>query len=85
VFSSMNGENHFAKEWGVSYLRSHERFEEEYRIEHPADCFGDTGAACGPIMIGLALAGFHNEYLNAPALVYASSDHASRAACIVST
>lgn len=84
VFSSMNGENHFAKEWGVSYLRNTGRIDDEYRIEHPADCFGDTGAACGPIMIGLALAGFQNEYLDAPALVYASSDHASRAACIVS-
>lgn len=84
VFSSMNGENHFAKEWGVSYIRNQDRIESEFRIEHPADCIGDTGAACGPIMIGLAMIGLQSEFLQGPVLVYASSDHASRAACIVS-
>ncbi len=83
VFSSMNGESHFGKEWGVSYIRFSDKIENDYRIEHPADCIGDTGAACGPIMIGLALAGFNNDYLNNPALVYASSDRESRAACVV--
>jgi 3-oxoacyl-[acyl-carrier-protein] synthase-1 len=83
IFSSMNGENHFAKEWGVAYIRNKEHIAEEFRIEHPADCIGDTGAASGPIMIGLALAGFRKEYLKAPALIYASSDYGDRAACIV--
>lgn len=83
VFSSMNGENHFAKEWGVAYIRNTDSIESEFRIEHPADCIGDTGAASGPIMVGLAMRGMTKQYLTGPALVYASSDRALRAACVV--
>jgi len=83
VFSSMNGENHFAKEWGVAYIRNTDSIENEFRIEHPADCIGDTGAAAGPIMVGLAMRGLTKQYLTGPALVYASSDRALRAACVV--
>ncbi|MDF1546102.1 MAG: hypothetical protein P1R58_13495, partial [bacterium] len=84
VYSSMNGENHFAKEWGVAYMRSNARIAENYRIEHPADCIGDTGAACGPIMIVLAAIGFRDNNLKSPALIYASSDTAARTACLLS-
>ena len=84
IFSSMNGENHFAKEWGVTYLRATDKIAEDYRIEHPADCLGDTGAASGPIMLGLALTGIAAGYLQGPALAYASSDGPGRAACLVS-
>jgi len=83
VFSSMNGENHFAKEWGVAYIRNTDSIESEFRIEHPADCIGDTGAASGPIMVGLAMRGMTKLYLTGPTLVYASSDRALRAACVV--
>jgi 3-oxoacyl-[acyl-carrier-protein] synthase-1 len=38
VFASFNGENFFAKEWGVAFLRNHDSFEEKLRIEHPASC-----------------------------------------------
>jgi 3-oxoacyl-[acyl-carrier-protein] synthase-1 len=85
VFSSMNGENHFAKEWSVAYLRNQEKINTDFAMEHPADCFGDIGAASGPVMIGLALTGFAKDYIKRPALVYASSDRAPRAACVVSS
>ena len=84
VFSSMNGENFFAKEWGVSYLRNKGRFDPEHGMYHPADCFGDTGAACGPLMVGLAALGIARGYHASPVLVYCSSDHGERAALVVS-
>jgi 3-oxoacyl-[acyl-carrier-protein] synthase I len=83
VFSSMNGENHFAKEWGVAYLRNQMFIEEEYSFEHPADCFGDTGAACGPLMMGIATDGILSSNMIKPVLVYTSSDSGERAACII--
>jgi 3-oxoacyl-[acyl-carrier-protein] synthase-1 len=52
-------------------------------MHHPADCFGDTGAACGPIMTGLAALGIRGSYRRAPALVYGSSDRGARAAMMV--
>ena len=84
VYSSMNGENHWAKEWGVARIRSHHAFAPEHGLHHPADCLGDTGAACGPLMVGLAAVGIKSQYRRSPALVYASSDRAARTALAVS-
>jgi 3-oxoacyl-[acyl-carrier-protein] synthase-1 len=52
-------------------------------MHHPADCFGDAGAAVGPAMIGLAVHGIRARYRNSPSLVYASSDNGERAAILV--
>lgn len=79
VWSSMNGESHWAKEWGVSFLRSRESFDESHAMNHPADCFGDTGAAAGTLLAGLATL----DASRGPALVYASSDYGPRAAISV--
>lgn len=84
VYSSMNGESHWAKEWGVAFIRNRESIQSEYRMHHPAECLGDTGAACGPLMIALAALGIRDRYRGSPALVYGSSDHGPRAAVVVS-
>jgi len=83
VFSSMNGEYYWAKEWGVAAVRCHDHLDPEARFEHPADCFGDIGAACGPCMIALAAIGMQKGYLPGPALVYGASDGGERAAVLV--
>jgi 3-oxoacyl-[acyl-carrier-protein] synthase-1 len=83
VYSSMNGENHWAKEWGVSFIRNRALFDEEHGLHHPADSFGDTGAASGPLMVGLAALGISAGYRHQPALVYCSSDRGDRAALTV--
>lgn len=80
VYASMNGEHHWAKEWGVSFLRNRAAFDAEHGMHHPADCAGDTGAACGPLMVGLAAVGIAERYRRSPCLVYASSDDGPRAA-----
>jgi 3-oxoacyl-[acyl-carrier-protein] synthase-1 len=84
VWSSMNGESHWGKEWGVSFLRNRSAFTEDYGTQHPADCTGDTGAACGPLMVALAALGMRDGYRGSPALVYCSSDHGARTAVAVS-
>jgi 3-oxoacyl-[acyl-carrier-protein] synthase-1 len=78
VYSSMNGENHWAKEWGVTFLRNRPAFNPEHGMHHPADCFGDTGAACGPLMVGLAAEGLAHGHLKSPVLVYGASDFGYR-------
>jgi len=85
VYSSMNGESHWAKEWGVGFMRNSSAFDEAHGMHHPADCFGDTGAAAGPIMTGLAALGIRGGYRRSPALAYGSSDRGDRAALIVTT
>jgi 3-oxoacyl-[acyl-carrier-protein] synthase I len=84
VYSSMNGESHWAKEWGVSFIRNRSAFADDHGFHHPADCFGDTGAACGPLLVGLAALGLSAGYRAHPAMVYCSSDRGDRAALAVS-
>ena len=83
VFAGLNGENFGAKEWGVAYMRNSGHFEEEIKIEHPADCIGDVGAALGPVMIEIAVAGMNRGYIEAPCLVWCSSDYGQRAGVVI--
>jgi 3-oxoacyl-[acyl-carrier-protein] synthase-1 len=79
VYSSMNGESHWGKEWGVSFIRNKAAFVGDPVLHHPADCLGDTGAAAGPIMLGLAVYGLQKKDSRGPCLVYCSSDRGQRA------
>jgi 3-oxoacyl-[acyl-carrier-protein] synthase-1 len=83
VYSSMNGENHWAKEWGVAHIRNQAFFDAEHGMHHPADCFGDTGAASGILLISLAAIGLIEGYRGSPSLVTCSSDFGDRSAVAV--
>src|SRR6185312_13624131 len=83
VYAGFNGENFWAKEWGVAYLRNGEKFDEKFRMEHPVDCFGDPGAGLGPLMVGLAAIGMQKRHLNGPCLVWCSSDREERGAVVI--
>lgn len=83
IFAGFNGENFFAKEWGVAFLRNHDGFIEEARMEHPADCYGDSGAAAAPLLTGLAAIGLRKEYVNGPCLIFCSSEKEKRGAVCV--
>lgn len=85
VFSSMNGENHWAKEWGVAFMRNRQAFLEDHGMHHPADCYGDVGSASGPMLVGLAALGIQGGYRRSPSLVYCSSDGGARAALALTT
>ena len=36
------------------FIRNRASFLEDHGMHHPADSFGDTGSACGPLLVGLA-------------------------------
>jgi 3-oxoacyl-[acyl-carrier-protein] synthase-1 len=83
IYSSMNGENFWAKEYGVAYLRNKEHFVDNVIVEHPADCYGDLGVATGSVLIGLsAMQLLKSDEMN-PHLVYSSSDLATRGAVLL--
>ncbi|HET8933332.1 MAG TPA: hypothetical protein VFN67_07840 [Polyangiales bacterium] len=82
-FAGLNGESFGAKEWGVAHIRHHTRFERDLAFEHPADCFGDVGAAMGPLLLVLADETLRNQQRQGPMLVWASSDHAPVACAVV--
>ena len=80
IYTSMNGENFWAKEYGVATLRNNSFLKDTVKIEHPADCYGDLGAATGPVLMGLAAYNLLKQSGAASHLVYSSSDGAARAA-----
>ena len=85
VYAGLNGENFWAKEWGVARLRNSQHFESDHLIMHPAEYIGDPGAALGAILIGLAAIGLQRQYRPSPCLVWCASDKETRAATLVQT
>ena len=83
VFTSMNGEHHWAKELGTASIRCKEHLVDELAVEHPADCYGDLGAASGPALVAQAAWALSRGHCPSPALVYCSSDLGDRAAVLV--
>ena len=84
TFAGFNGENFDAKMWGVARLRHNDFFSPVMLIEHPADKYGDDGAATGAILLALAAESLSNGTRQGPALVWAASDREPRACAVVS-
>ncbi len=83
IYSSMNGEHIWAKEYGVACLRNRHALDNNVQTEHPADCYGDLGAATGSVLIGVAAIHLlQNRAVNTQ-LVYASADRSQRAAVVM--
>ena len=83
IYSSMNGENHWAKEFGVAYIRNKASFLETVNTEHPADILGDVGSATSSLLIALAAEDLYTNTLANTHLVYCSSDTAKRGAIVL--
>ena len=81
VYSSMNGEHYWAKECSVAILRNQAHLQEKITIAHPADCYGDLGAATGSALIGLAAYHLLKKHPGPGShLVYGAADGPLRAA-----
>jgi 3-oxoacyl-[acyl-carrier-protein] synthase-1 len=83
VLAGLNGEHFGAKEWGTALMRSKKAFADAMRLEHPVDCFGDPGAALGPLLLGIAAIGVREGHLGEPCLVWSSSDRGERGAALL--
>ena len=49
VLCDMNGESFRGTEWAYAYIRTGKMHRDPLEIWHPADCWGDVGAASGAI------------------------------------
>ncbi len=83
VFASFNGENFGAKEWSVAAIRNQQQLDPDFSIIHPAEYYGDIGAATVPVLLALAHIGITEGYYQKPALVWASSEFEQRAASCI--
>ena len=83
VYAGLNGESYWAKEWGVAQIRCAGRFRERLHVRHPADCFGDAGAALGLIMLGLAALDLSRGRIDGDCLVWGGADRGERGAALL--
>lgn len=80
----LNGEPYRSEEFAFTVLRTQMAFVDFTRFITPADCWGDVGAASGPLFASLAVAAGRRGYAKGPrALLWASSEGGDRAAAVV--
>lgn len=80
----LNGEPYRSEEFAFTVLRTQLAFVSATQFVTPADCWGDVGAASGPLFASLALAAAQRGYAKGPrTLIWASSDAGERAAAVI--
>ena len=81
VIIDMTGERWRALEWSLIETRCLGELPSGWQMWHPADCFGDLGAATSVAHAGLAVRAFARGYAGSGAvLLYAASQRGQRAA-----
>lgn len=84
VLCDMNGERYRGNEYGFAVLKSAGLFRDAADFIAPADCWGDVGAASGPLGVALAAEAATRGYSRGPlSLIWASSTAGQRAAAIL--
>ncbi|MFT5717159.1 MAG: 3-oxoacyl-[acyl-carrier-protein] synthase-1 [Oleiphilaceae bacterium] len=84
VLCSMNGEPMHGKEWGTSLVRNSDAFSDGFDMQHPAECYGDLGAATVPTLMGLSVLGLEKGNYQGPLLIWSASDREQRGAVVMS-
>ena len=83
IICDMNGERYRGNEYGFAVLKAPRLFMDAAAFEAPADCWGDVGAASGPLYVNLVAAAEERGYAQGPlSLIWASSESGRRAAAI---
>jgi len=86
VICDVNGERYRGEEWGFVCLRIPEYFDDPAAYLSPADCWGDVGAASGPLFAMLACQAASRGYSKGPlTLLWASSESGLRSAAVLDT
>ena len=84
VFAGLNGESFDAKQWGVARTRHADFFSPDAVMSHPADCFGDAGAALGALLLAIGARAIARGERRGPALIWAASDGETRSCALLS-
>ncbi len=86
VVCDLNGERYRAAEWGYALARAMGSVQSDYRLVHPADCIGDTGAAGGVINACYAASAIADGVVaGGTVLQWGSSDDGERGSVLLST
>ena len=81
IICDINGERYRGEEWGFVCLRLSQYFDDPTAYLSPAECWGDMGAASGPLFAMLVCQAVARGYAKGPrTLLWASSEGGERGA-----
>ena len=84
TYCDLNGERYRSEEFSYALLRTQRAFMNVHNYLSPADCWGDVGAASGPLFASLAVAARQRGYANGPhPLLWAGSESGHRVAVLL--
>ncbi len=84
IYCDINGERYRNEEWGFVCLRLSHYFDDPTGYQSPAECWGDMGAASGPLFATLACEGMGRGYAaGSRFLLWASSEKGARSAAVI--
>ena len=82
--TDISGEQYYFKEATLALARTLRKVKDNFYMWHPADCIGEVGAAIGPILMAVALAGCKKSYTHGDnILCHFSNDAGQRAAAVL--
>jgi len=80
----LNGEPYRGDEWGYTLVRLSEYFTDPTDFMTPADCWGDLGAASGPLFVILAVVSSFKGYSNGlHTMLFTSAETGERTAALI--
>jgi 3-oxoacyl-[acyl-carrier-protein] synthase-1 len=86
IVGDLNGERYRGEEWGFVCLRWSEFFDDPTAYLAPAECWGDVGAASGPLFAMLVFqAAARGHAQGRRTLLWASSENGRRGAAVLET
>ncbi len=84
VICDINGERYRGEEWAFVCLKLSQYFDDPTAYRSPADSWGDTGAASGPLFTMLACQAAEHGYADAHrTLLWTSSERGQRGAAVL--
>jgi 3-oxoacyl-[acyl-carrier-protein] synthase-1 len=82
--TDVSGEQYAFREATLALTRLLRKRKQEFDIWHPADCVGEVGACCGPIILGVLHASMNGGYSpGSRALCHLGNDTGERVALVV--
>jgi 3-oxoacyl-[acyl-carrier-protein] synthase-1 len=85
-YCDINGERYRNEEYVYTLLRLQDGYVNAHDYECPADCWGDVGAASGPLFACLAIQASRRGYAKGPLpLLWAGSESGHRAAVLLNS
>lgn len=86
LWGDLNGQPHRADELGFTLARVAQHIHDPDRVFSPATCWGDQGAATGPLLVNMVIQSAARAWAPGPHhMVWASSEAGERGAALLST